>query len=298
MSKRNLKRILSLHDFEAEVKAGIKNEVLPPKACDCHMHVFDSIYPSIPNASLRPKDALLDDYRTVQRSLGCERFVIVQPSIYGTDNSLLLKTLQNAGEQTARGVAIVDDTASDALLAELYSVGVRGARFNQVQNGATTVGMLTSLDERLHTHGFHVQFYAEPATLLESEQTLLNLKSTVVIDHIARLATCSELRSRTEAAIRRLLSSGKVWLKLSAPYLAAGDSTNFDMIDEYVHELLCTFPKRLIWGTDWPHATESREIDNRAMLQFFLDLMPSAGVAQRVFVENPERLYGFSSAFG
>ena len=63
-------------------------------------------------------------------AMGIDRAVLVQSTIYGTDHSLLHDVLKAAPAGEYRGVAIVDDSVSDAELARLHSVGVRGARFN------------------------------------------------------------------------------------------------------------------------------------------------------------------------
>jgi hypothetical protein len=54
---------------------------------------------------------------------------------------------------TARGVAVVDTTATDAELKRLNDLGVRGIRFNLVQSGATTIDMLEPLSKRVNNLG-------------------------------------------------------------------------------------------------------------------------------------------------
>lgn len=267
---------------------------LQGEACDCHMHLFDRSYPVIPNASLNPPPASLADYRRVQKALGCRRFVIVQPSVYGLDNSLLLTALRDVGAHRARGVAVVTDGVSDAGLSDLYSAGVRGVRFNQVQNGVTRLDMLEQLDGRLNERGMHVQFHAQPRLLIDSEQLLSSLRSPVVIDHIGRFASMPEQRSRAETTLMRLLDSGRVWLKLSGPYLASIAGEPYDDIAPFLAELMTSFPQRLLWGTDWPHATEEGKQNDVAIAAFFQKLMPSSEIEKRVFICNPEELYGFS----
>src|SRR5262249_56235794 len=64
----------------------------------------------------------------MHRTLGIERGLIVQPTTYGTDHSLLLDLL--AMEKGYVGAAIIDDSTTDAELARLHEGGVRSARFN------------------------------------------------------------------------------------------------------------------------------------------------------------------------
>jgi predicted TIM-barrel fold metal-dependent hydrolase len=113
---------------------------MPPRSADCHMHIYDARFPADPKAVLRPPDALVADYRMLQARLGCERAVIVQPSTYGLDNRLVLKSIGELGLPVARGIAVVTPEIKDSELKGLHAGGVRGIRFNLVQAGATSLG--------------------------------------------------------------------------------------------------------------------------------------------------------------
>src|SRR5689334_6525782 len=97
----------------------------PAGACDCHMHIYDSRFPVAPNATLRPPDAHVDDYRRLQRRLGTARNVVVTPSTYGTDNRCTLDALSQLGA-SARAVAVVDTSVADVELKRLADQGGRG----------------------------------------------------------------------------------------------------------------------------------------------------------------------------
>src|ERR1044071_966123 len=99
----------------------------PANATDCHHHIYDAKYPVDPRATLRPGDALVEDYRAFQKRIGTTRNVLVQPSTYGTDNRCHLDALAAFGP-TARMVAVVDDRASDEELQRMHALGVRGIR--------------------------------------------------------------------------------------------------------------------------------------------------------------------------
>ena len=125
---------------------------IPPGATDCHMHVFEARYPPSPSRTYTPGPAPLDQYRKVAAALRLSRAVVVQPSAYGTDNSCTLDGMAQLGP-TARGVAVVDTSVSDAELKRLHGLGIRGIRFNLVQAGATTVEMLEPLSRRVNELG-------------------------------------------------------------------------------------------------------------------------------------------------
>src|SRR5437899_10705113 len=109
---------------------------VPANATDCHHHVYNAKYPVDPKATLRPGDALVEDYRALQKRIGTTRNVLVQPSTYGTDNRCHLEALAMFGP-TARMDPVVDDTVSTEELTRRHGLGVRGIRFNLAQAGAT-----------------------------------------------------------------------------------------------------------------------------------------------------------------
>jgi D-galactarolactone isomerase len=124
----------------------------PADAADCHHHIYDAKYPVDPRSTLRPGDASVEDYRALQRRIGASRNIIVQPSTYGTDNSCTLDALVAFGP-TARAVAVVDTSISDAELKRMNGLGVRGIRFNLAQAGATTPEMIEPLAKRVNDLG-------------------------------------------------------------------------------------------------------------------------------------------------
>src|ERR1700736_6113621 len=130
----------------------------PPNACDCHMHIYDSRFPVAPNAKLRPGNATVDDYRRLQKRIGTTRNVVVTPSTYGTDNSCTLDAMAKIGA-SARGVAVVDTSVTDAELRRMNDLGIRGIRFNLVQAGATTIEMIEPLSKRVNDLGWHIQIH-------------------------------------------------------------------------------------------------------------------------------------------
>jgi predicted TIM-barrel fold metal-dependent hydrolase len=118
----------------------------------------------------------------LQRRIGTSRNVIVQPSTYGTDNSCTLDALVAFGP-TARAVAVVDTTVSDAELKRMNGLGVRGIRFNLAQAGATTPEMIEPLSKRVNDLGWHIQINAPAAKIIEIKDILNRVPSPIVFDH-------------------------------------------------------------------------------------------------------------------
>jgi predicted TIM-barrel fold metal-dependent hydrolase len=73
---------------------------VPAGACDCHLHVFgpESLYPFAEPRAYTPPPALPEDARAMLRRLGLERAVLVQPSVYGTDNRCTRDAVAELGD--------------------------------------------------------------------------------------------------------------------------------------------------------------------------------------------------------
>jgi len=255
------------------------------------MHLFDTALPFANEDVLKHEDATVDDYRRLQRRLHLERNVLVQPSGYGRDHRVLLAGLRALG-RNARGVAVIDPSANQAELEELQEAGVVGARFNLVQAGATNEGMLEEVGEMIRPFGWHLQVHAHPIDLLRLADRLVALPVPVVIDHFARMSAEPAATGAIVSLMPRLLATGKVWLKLSAPYVASPASRAYEDLDAFVRRLADARPDRLLWGTDWPHVTEAKKPDDAVLINLLTRWFAEKQL-NAVLVENPAHLYKF-----
>ena len=87
------------------------------------------------------------------RVAGYVAAVLVQPSVYGTDNAAMLDALREAGP-SFRAVAVVENDIGDAELDRLHEAGVRGVRCNIVDvqpedKGRLTLEQLTALGRKI-----------------------------------------------------------------------------------------------------------------------------------------------------
>src|SRR5207302_3014725 len=79
----------------------------PKRACDAHFHVFGPAekYPhTATDLRYPPPLAPLDAFLKVARRIGFERFVFVQPSAYGLDNSCMLDAMAAMNPAVRRGI--------------------------------------------------------------------------------------------------------------------------------------------------------------------------------------------------
>jgi D-galactarolactone isomerase len=190
----------------------------PPNATDCHHHIYDARYPVDATATLRPPNALVEDYRALQKRIGTTRNVLVQPSTYGIDNRCHLEALAAFGP-SARMVAVVNDTVSTEELRRMHALGVRGIRFNLAQAGATTPEMLEPLSKRINEFGWHIQVNAPAARILQIMPILEErVPSPIVFDHLAHIPQPDGVNHPLFAKVRALIDKGRTWVKLSGAY--------------------------------------------------------------------------------
>jgi len=266
----------------------------PPNACDCHMHIYDSRFPAAPTATLKPPDALVPDYRLLQKRIGTTRVVVVTPSTYGTDNRCTVNAMGGFGT-SARGVAVVDTSVSDAELKRLADAGVRGIRFNLTIGAVTTPDMIEPLSKRIADLGWHVQLNVAPKQLLEMHDRLQRLPTPIVFDHLARIPLPAGVDDPAFGAVTRLIDRGRTWVKLSGAYIGSkvGPPTYSDagkVAEAYVK----LAPERMVWGSDWPHPTHEKEKpDDAVLFDLLATWAPDEGARKKILVDNPESLYGF-----
>jgi D-galactarolactone isomerase len=267
----------------------------PATATDCHHHIYNAKYPVDPKATLRPADALVDDYRGLQKRIGTTRNVLVQPSTYGTDNRCHLDALAAFGP-SARMVAVVNDSVSTDELKRMHALGVRGIRFNLARADATTPEMLEPLSKRVNDLGWHIQINAPPAKIMEIMPILERVPSPIVFDHLAHIPQPDGVNHPLFAQVRGLMDKGRTWVKLSGAYAdtKVGPPTYADS-SAVARAYAKAYPERCVWGSDWPHPTEQQKQlpDDAVLFDLLTDWVPDEKVRQRVLVENPAMLYDF-----
>lgn len=273
---------------------------VPPGACDCHMHAYGdpSLYPVNPGSPFRPvAGGTVDAYLKLRRLLGLERAVVVQPSAYGTDNRCTLDAMAAIGAG-ARGVAVIDDTASDAEIERLTALGVRGLRFFMLPGGVLPWEALPRLAARVAPFGWHIQMQMDGRFLHEQEELLSGLPCPLVIDHNGKFLEPVDLDHPGFAALRRLIERGRSWVKTSGVYETSrtGPPAYAD-VAVLARALISHFPERCLWATNWPHPSKpANPPDDAHLLDLFASWCGSQAVFRQALVENPATLYGFPPA--
>ena len=268
---------------------------IPPGACDCHMHVFDARFPLAKDARRKEPDAPVSAYHELQRRLGLERVVVVQPTAYGKDNGCTLEAIAALGEG-ARGVAVVDNAASEAELERLTAAGMRGVRFRMLDTPELPWDMLPDMASRAARVGWHVQFQMDGRHFAEREALLKRLPCTLVIEHIGKFLEPVPLEHPGFQSLLRLVDTGRCWVKLSGAYMISKSGPPlYDDIGALAKELVRRAPERLVWASNWPHplARERTAPDDAVLLDLMLEWAPIEATRNRILADNPAQLYGF-----
>jgi predicted TIM-barrel fold metal-dependent hydrolase len=271
---------------------------IPLGSSDCHAHIFGSQdrYPYTPNRSYTPPEASIDAYRRMLAALGFARAVIVQPSVYGTDNRCTRDAVVASGGRW-RGVAVVEPGVSDALLAELHAAGFRGVRINLLFKGGLQLDALERIARAIQPLGWHVQLLLDGRDLPELAERLQRLPVDFVVDHMGHMPASLGVAHAGFQTLLQLLRGGRCWVKLSGAYRVSSKPQPYEDAVPFARALVETAPDKLVFGTDWPHPSISVPMPQDANL---LDLLPiwapDEATRRRILVENPARLYDFPPA--
>jgi 2-pyrone-4,6-dicarboxylate lactonase len=267
---------------------------LPPGTADAHCHVFGpgDKFPYAPSRRYTPEDAPKEMLAALHAHLGVERAVIVQASCHGTDNAAMLDCIASDPKRY-RGVAIVDDSFSDADYDKLDAGGVRGVSFNFVMHlgGAPDMAVFNRVIDSIKGRGWHVVLHLDAPAIVPLSPMIRALPLPFVIDHMGRVPSAAGVEQAALRALIELAAHENCWIKVSGaerismpPYAAAVP---------IAHALVEAAPRRVLWGTDFPHPNATHAADEADLV----DLLPqfaATPLAQHcLLVDNPARLYGF-----
>lgn len=283
---------------------------LPEGSCDCHFHVFGpkGQYQFVDDRAYTPMAALPSDAVAVFQTLGLERGVLIQPSVYGTDNQRLLDAMSELPFQT-RGVVVVDPDMDEAGLTRMHEQGVRGVRLNGIDwTSDQLISRFTELETVISIvaeMGWHLECYLGSQAYPALDDILGLVDIDIVLDHCGGVfSTTESVRQRFEA-YKHFQSLGRIWVKLSGLYRIKEEMDRLQG-QELVLGLVDIMPDRLLWASDWPHTPDHtngdfpsndpqpfRSIDAGALVSETMDWIGDPTVVQKIFVDNPSSIYGF-----
>ena len=273
---------------------------LPPGATDCHAHICGpaSHYPYYDGRIYTPPDCLLTDYQAMLDTLGIERAVLVQPSVYGTDNSAMLDAMKKA-PQKLRGVAVIADNVTESEIKRMHEAGVRGVRVNIVdvkdrKPGTLPLAELKKLALKVKPFGWHMEFLMHVDEFPDLDRLLDDFPVDTVYGHLGYMKTDHGTGNPGFHALLRLMQAGRAWVKLTGPYRISPQPLPHPDTNEYAHALIAAAPSQVVWGSDWPHVMVKTPMPNDGDLADMLTAwVADEAMRKRVLVDNPARLYHF-----
>ncbi len=270
----------------------------PPLACDAHCHVFGpaALFAFSPTRTYTPPDSGIDDFQRLQQRLGFSRAVFVQASCHGTDNTAMIDAI-GRGAGSYAGVAMVDDSFSDADLAYLHDNRIRGIRFNFVAHlgGAPDLDRFWRLVRRVEPLGWHVVLHFDATDLPTYSDLLDAMPVPYVIDHMARVPAADGVQQEPFQQLLQLHADDEMcWVKIScAERLTEGKAPPYNDVIPFAQALVATAPDRVLWGTDWPHPNMSVMPDEGELVNLLAAFVPDAAIRTQILVDNPQQLYDF-----
>jgi 2-pyrone-4,6-dicarboxylate lactonase len=268
---------------------------VPAGAVDTHAHVIGlpPDYPLAPNRSYTPTLVSAADYLAMLDATGMTYGVLVQVSVHGTDNTLMLETVQSNRERL-RGVCVVDSAVTDRELEDMAAAGVVGCRFNVLFGGGVGFDELEALAARVAPLKWHIQFLLDARHLPELAPRLARLPVPIVIDHMGHMPTSVGVSHPGFQTLLALLRNEDCWVKLSGAYRLSVQGPPYADTTPFARALIEARADRCVWGSDWPHVALGGPMPNVAdLLDLLADWVPDDDVRKRVFADNAHALYGF-----
>ena len=285
--------------------------VVPSGACDCHTHIFGDArqFPWTADRVYTPEPASIAEMRSLHRALHMERVVVVQPSVYGTDNACTLDAVRQLGPR-ARAVAVIDERAPSSALDAMDTAGVRGIRINLATAGQTDAGrardrLLRSI-EQLAGRKWHIQMYTAMAVIESIRDRIAESPVPIVFDHFGGAQAAPGTAQPGFDALLGLVRSGKAYVKISGAYRSSNAAPDYADVAPLAKALIAANPQRILWGSDWPHPDSSivagrkatdiaplLPIDDGRVLNQLAVWAPDPAQRRTILVDNPARLYGF-----
>lgn len=275
-----------------------RNETLsfsmPKGACNSHLHIID---PAFPNDGKAAEQAgTVDTYRALADRLHLPRAVFVQAKPFGLDNTCLLDAIRRFGPECARGIAVVTHSVTDAQLKALHEGGVRGLRFSvwNPKNAVVSFDDCEPLSRRIRHMGWNIQLHMSASQLVSHADVLKRLECRLVIDHMGRLDPALGVSDPAFALIAELIDRGNTWVKLSGPYLNTCTGEPWEDASRTAAAIAEYAPERVVWGSDFPHVTETHKPDETDLVNLIPLWLPTEKARQLALSDNPKELYGFT----
>jgi predicted TIM-barrel fold metal-dependent hydrolase len=241
-----------------------------------------------------PPNASTAQYAAVLDTLGIRHGVLLQPSIYGDDNSRLLDALEE-GQRRLHGVVVSDPRLlSDTVVADWSALGVCGVRLSMLPPQIFSIGDLAGIGARLAEIDWHLSLVLDHgARLADLEDELAVARCHVVIEQMGRMKADAGPDAPGFRTLLRLLSGRKIWTKLSHPYHLSATGYPYGDTRWLAKACIQAAPDRVVWASDWPHAMVEHHMPDDGFLLDLLDdwVEGDEHLRREILVTNPSSLF-------
>ena len=281
------------------------NITLPKGSIDTHVHIFESHFPLFEGRGYNPPDSTLEDLIHLHHTLGIDRVVFTQPSVYGVDNSAILKGMNVLNEKfpnKARGVCAIKMDASENFLQELHGQGIRGVRLNLDNKGGMPLELkeISKLEDKIKGLGWHLEYLFPGKDIVELEPMLSNASVPISIGHFAYQPATAGINSDGFKTLLKLVKDGNTWIKISgANRVSETDLPPYDDVLPMARALVEANSDNVMWGTDWPHPNKYEVNPNDGdLVNWFGEWITDDTMRKQIMVTNSELFYDFGDYQG
>src|SRR5262249_29162872 len=213
-------------------------------------------FPFAASRTYTPESATAAQLLAMHQALHISRVVIVQPSVYGTDNSCTLDAMKRYGSG-ARGIAVLPSAIPSATLDNMGRAGICGVRINLGTTGDTNLDRarqrFKSAIEQIQDRKWHIQVYAALPVIAGLSDLVLAAPVPVVFDHFGGARAAFGLQQSGFDRLLEFVRTGKAYVKISGAYRASDRPPDYPDVAPLAGALIAANPHRILWGSDWPH---------------------------------------------
>ena len=159
---------------------------------------------------------------------------------------------------------------------------------------------MIALSRRIAALGWNMEFLVASKNLPDMEPMFLELPTPVVFDHLAQIAEPDAMKSAGYRTVRKLLDTGRAWIKLSGANLNSKiGPPDYPDSSALAKSYIAAAQERCLWASNWPTPgvtagpNPKPRPDPLPLFDLFARWVPDAKLRNRILVDNPEKLYGF-----
>lgn len=268
---------------------------VPAGAVDTHAHVIGlpPAHPFTAARSYTPPEATPAQYLHMLDATGMTYGVLVQVSVHGTGDRLMLETLRNNRERL-RGIAVMPLGLADREYTAAKDAGVVGLRLNVLYGGGIGFDRLAEYGALARDMDWHLQFLIDVRQLAPLASRIAKLSVPFVVDHMGHFPVAEVGVDSPEFGTLVSLVKDGGWVKLSGAYRLSTALPPYADTAPYAQRLIDAAPERCVWGSDWPHVSHWGHMMNVGdLLDTLAVWAPGEEMRTRILCANPATLYKF-----